>query len=274
MHFSTPSHVVQRLSLLLAALLVLPWQIATAGEPIRVFAAGSLSGAFASIAERWRELHPDQPVDLVTGPAGWLRERIEKGDAVDVYASAALAHAEALNRAGLLGPAVIFTRNTLCALVKADSPLTSETIIAKLLDPDTRIATSTPKSDPGGDYTWEFFHRLDQTYPGAYAALNARAQQRYGAPPQPGKPAPVASSLITEGQVDVAIQYCSSSRINKSAPVKSIALPPPSPMADYGMAVAKGRPAAAAEFAMFVLSPAGQKILADYGFMSVGLPSP
>ena len=273
MYFLIPRHFLRRLFFFLFALPILPLQTAVAAEPVRVFAAGSLSGAFAVIAERWRDLHPDRPVDLVTGPAGWLRERIEKGEAVDVYASASLAHAEALNREGLVGPAVIFARNKLCALVKACSPVSSETIVAKLLESDTRLATSTPKSDPGGDYTWEFFHRLDRTHPGAYAALNARAQQLYGAPPVPGKRAPVASRLIADDQVDVAIQYCSSTRLDKDAPVRAIELPEPSPVADYGIAVAKGRGTLAAEFAMFVLSPVGQRVLIDYGFIGVGVPS-
>jgi len=268
-----PRHFVRRLFFLILALPIVPLQTAAAAEPVRVFAAGSLTGAFSVIAERWRELHPDHPADLVTGPAGWLRERIEKGEAVDVYASASFAHAEALNRAGLVGPAVIFARNKLCALVKACSPITSETIIATLLEPNTRLATSTPKSDPGGDYTWEFFRRLDRTHPGAYAALNARAQQLYGAPPVPGKRAPVASRLIADDQVDVAIQYCSSTRLDKDAPAKGIELPEPSPVADYGIAVAKGRGPLAAEFAMFVLSPVGQRVLTDWGFIGVGLPS-
>ena len=145
MCFLIPRHLVRRLFFFLFALPILPLQTTAAAEPVRVFAAGSLSGAFSVIAERWRELHPDHPVDLVTGPAGWLRERIEKGEAVDVYASASLAHAEALNRAGLVGPAAIFARNKLCALVKGCSPLTSETIVAKLLESDTRLATSTPE---------------------------------------------------------------------------------------------------------------------------------
>ena len=49
-------------------------------------------------------------------------------------------------------------------------------------------------------------------------------------------------------------------------------LPPPAPLADYGLALAPGAPAAASELALFILSPAGQRILAEHGFIAIGLP--
>src|SRR5690606_17454898 len=35
--------------------------------------------------------------------------------------------------------------------------------------------TSTPKSDPSGDYAWQAFQRAEQVKPGAYAVLDAKA---------------------------------------------------------------------------------------------------
>lgn len=262
-----------RLIFALCASLLLTALPATAAEPLRVLAAGSLTKAFNAIIVRWQSLHPEQPVSMENGPAGWLRERIEKGERFDLYASAALSHAEALSGQGLGGPAVLFTRNKLCAVVKAGAPISSDNIVDTLLAPTTRIATSTPKSDPGGDYTWEFFRRLKAQHPGAYAALTTRAQQLYGAPPDPKKPAPYAATLIAEGKIDVAFGYCSGTRTDTNPALKSVTLPAPAPTADYGLVLSRHASPAAAEFALFILSPVGQQVLADYGFNSVGLPS-
>lgn len=264
------------LSLVLATVLGAAWPAAAAetSPPLRVMAAGSLKTALTAMIARWNSVRPDQPVSMENGPAGWLRQRIEQGERYDVYASAALSHAQALHDQGLSGPAVLFARNALCALVKADAPIGADTLVQTLLKPTTRIATSTPKADPGGDYVWEYFRRLDHTHPGAYQALTQRAQQRYGAPPDPAKPPPPpASSLISEGQVDVAFGYCSGTRSQRNPAHRSITLPPPAPQADYGLAVSPAAAPAASAFALFVLSPVGQRILAEHGFIAIGLPS-
>jgi ABC-type molybdate transport system substrate-binding protein len=264
------------LSLALATVLGAAWPAAAAEPtpPLRVLAAGSLKTAFTAVIARWHSVRPDQPVSMENGPAGWLRQRIEQGERYDVYASAALSHAQALHEQGLSGPAVLFARNALCALVKADAPISADTLVQTLLQPTTRIATSTPKADPGGDYVWEYFRRLDRTHPGAYQALTQRAQQRYGAPPDPAKPPPpTASSLISEGQVDVAFGYCSGTRSQRNPALRSLTLPAPAPQADYGLAVSPAAAPAASAFALFVLSPAGQRILAEHGFIAIGLPS-
>lgn len=258
---------------MLAVALAAPAHADDARPPLRLLAAGSLKTAFTALIAHWNSHHPGQPVAMENGPAGWLRQRIEQGERYDVYASAALSHAEALYAQGLSGPAVLFAHNALCALVKADGPVRAENIVAALLDPATRMATSTPKADPGGDYAWEYFRRLDAEHPGAYAALSQRAQQRYGAPPQANQPPPPsASELIRRDEVDMALGYCSGARANRDPAVRSVTLPPPAPLADYGLALAPGAPAAASELALFILSPAGQRILAEHGFIAIGLP--
>jgi molybdate transport system substrate-binding protein len=38
-------------------------------------------------------------------------------------------------------------------------------LIAKLLDPSVRLATSTPIADPGGDYAWNVFDKAEAVRP-------------------------------------------------------------------------------------------------------------
>ena len=53
---------------------------------------------------------------------------------------------------------VMFTRNALCAFASPSAALTTANFIDRLLDPAVKLGTSTPKADPGGDYTWLMFH--------------------------------------------------------------------------------------------------------------------
>jgi ABC-type molybdate transport system substrate-binding protein len=113
-------------------------------------------------------------------PASSRRDALEKGEAFGIFASAALPHAQSLSQEAISGPSVLFVRNALCALVPAGADVSAATLVDFLLAPQTRLATSTPKSDPGGDYTWQLFGLIEKTHAGAYAALTGKAQQVFG----------------------------------------------------------------------------------------------
>src|SRR3984885_14733578 len=85
---------------------------------IRVMAAGSLKDAFTAIFADYTKQYGGSFAP-VWGPSGTLRERLQKGEAFDIFASAALPHAQALTDAGISGPSVLFTRNALCVVTDA-----------------------------------------------------------------------------------------------------------------------------------------------------------
>jgi ABC-type molybdate transport system substrate-binding protein len=142
------------------------------------------------------------------------------------------------------------------------------------MDPDVRLGTSTPRNDPSGDYTWEMFKKAEEIQRGSYDILSGKALQLVGgagAPPPP-KGRAIYTVLMTEGKADVFITYCTNAILARSqAPeLKVIQLPESLAVgADYGMTVMNGASAAAARFARFILSPAGQSILVKHGFSSV-----
>lgn len=112
--------------------------------PLPVYAAGSLREVMTQVAGAW-EARGGQKVALTFGASGLLRERIEKGEPAQVFASADTDHPQRLATAGgWLAPAV-FTRNTLCALTGAHVNATPSTLLATLLRPDVRVGTSTPR---------------------------------------------------------------------------------------------------------------------------------
>jgi molybdate transport system substrate-binding protein len=237
---------------------------------VRVLAAGSLRAAMTELGAAFADTGGVK-VESNFGPSGVLRERIENGEAADLFASADMGNPLTLRRVGKSGPVVLFARNRLCALVRPGLALTPDTLLAALLDPQIKVGTSTPKRDPAGDYTWAMFAKADSVHPGSRVLLEGKAIQLIGgadsAVPPPG--VDLFAWHLREGHADIFIEYCSAG----AAPVKDlpnatvINLPPAlATGADYGLTVLPSKNADAAAFALFVLSQEGQKILAQHGF--------
>lgn len=245
---------------------------------IRVMAAGSLrdvlTAAFADYGKQYGATFAP-----VWGPSGVLRERLQKGEAFDVFASAALPHAQVLTDAGLSGASVMFARNALCIVTAADRALESNTLVETLLKPEIRIGTSTPGADPGGDYTWALFRRIDARKAGAFETLSAKALQLFGGAtttaPVDGRHRLLAA--LDDHEIDLFVYYCSSAQFMVGAAPKKykmIGLPPELSVGpEYGLTVSKSATAVAADFAMYLLSPQGQRTLKAYGFIPVALPA-
>lgn len=261
---------------LVAMMVALAASSASAAE-IRVMAAGSLKDAFTAVFADYTKRYGGGFAP-VWGPSGVLRERLQNGEAFDIFASAALPHAQTLTEAGISGPSVLFARNALCIVTEADHQLDAGNLIETLLRLDIRIGTSTPVSDPAGDYTWEMFHKIDAKRPGAFETLSKKAQQLFGGPatttPVNGRPRPLVA--LDDHQIDLFISYCSGAQqiARGSSKYKSIALPPElSGGPEYGLTVSLKAQPGAADFAMYLLSPQGQASLKAFGFIPVALPA-
>ncbi len=268
--------------LALAVLLMLAGVLsgpARADEPLRIFAAGSLTDAFTDMI-RVLDAPPGTFAPPVFGPSGVLRGRLEAGEAADVFASADMGNPARLAaaRGGL--PVVPFVRNRLCIQGQQRLGLAPDTILDRMLDPALALATSTPRADPGGDYAWAVFARAEQARPGARAALEAKARPLVGGPGMvPALPGHGAvAGLFLTGQADLFLGYCSNVEAMLADVPGLVSEPLPPPLApqgadrpEYGMVVLSGT-AAARRFATFVLSPDGQAILARHGFEPVAPP--
>jgi ABC-type molybdate transport system substrate-binding protein len=69
---------------------------ATAAETITVYAAGSLKSALTDLAESYESATGDT-VSARYGASGLLKDEISKGAKADVFASANMAHPQALH---------------------------------------------------------------------------------------------------------------------------------------------------------------------------------
>lgn len=94
----------------------------TVREPITVHAAGSLRAAMTDLAKAF--------------------------EAAQVFASANMEHPQALQKAGVAVKVEPFATNALCALARGGFSLQVKTLAQRLLDPDVRVATSTPRPIP------------------------------------------------------------------------------------------------------------------------------
>ena len=118
-------------------------------------------------------------------------------------------------------------------------------LIEIMIDPEIKLGTSTPKTDPAGDYAWELFRKADKIRPGAFDALERKALQLMGGPNAPTAPPgrAIYGLLVAEGKADIFLTYCT------------------------GALEAQKQNAA-----MFILSSDGQRALARYGFAAPLLP--
>ena len=224
---------------------------------VAVFAAGSLRSALTDVAQAF-ERSSGHKVVLTFGASGLLRDRIRSGEHADVFASANMEHPQALAALGWTERVDRFARST-------------DTVLRTMLDPKVRLGTSTPKSDPSGDYAWQVFHKADVMQPGSFATLSAKAMQLTGGPQSPPPPSnrSLYGVLLAENRADIFLTYCTNAELSrKEQPgLKSVKLPSTLEVsADYGMAIAHDAPAPARDFARFVLGPDGQSRLNGYGF--------
>jgi molybdate transport system substrate-binding protein len=252
------------------ALAILAMAGPAAAETVQLFAAGSLKDALTEVAKTY-EAKSGHKVAMKFGPSGLLRKEIADGAKADVFASANMEHPQALNDDGTSGPVVRFARNRLCALVKPGLDVTSDTLFARMLDPKVKLATSTPRVDPSGDYAIEVFTKTEALKPGAQDLLEKKALKLTGGKDSAAPPAGRVSYgwQVAEGRADIFLTYCTNAlAAQKQYPQQQLVELPEalSVAADYGLTVIDGAAAPAQEFAEFILSAAGQKILADYGF--------
>jgi molybdenum ABC transporter molybdate-binding protein len=238
-----------------------------AQELIKLHAAGSLRGALDEVIASFKEAK----VEAVYGPSGLLRDRIAKGEAAEVFASANMDHPRSLEKSGKAGPVRLFARNRLCALAAPGLKVDSATLLERMLDPAVKVGTSTPKADPSGDYAFELFAKAEALRPGARAALEKKALQLTGGKdsPPPPKDRSQYGAIVAEGQADLFLTYCTNAlQARKENPGQQIVQVPEALAvgADYGLTVMKGARPQAERFAEFVLGQAGQAILARHGF--------
>ena len=256
------------LPLITGALMMTAGALPASAEAVKLHAAGSLKAAMTDVAAAYSE-STGIAVETAFSPSGLLRERIEGGEASDVFASANMRHPRTLESQGLGGPVVLFARNRLCGLTQPGLGVTPETLLERMLSDRIRLGTSTPKADPSGDSAWELFEKAEEVQPGSFAALDAKALQLTGGADSAAAPEGrnLYAWVMTEDRADIFLTYCTNAVLAKADTpgLEIVAIPEAlSVGADYGLTLLSPDNPDAARLALFVVSPAGQEILGSY----------
>lgn len=266
--------MLSRKLLVVATMMGILTESAVASDVV-LHAAGSLRGALTEVSQAFEKSSPIK-VLAKFGASGLLKDQIVGGAKAEVFASANMEHPQALAKAGKSTPVVLFARNRLCALARPGLALVRDTLLERMLDPEVKLGTSTPRADPSGDYAFEAFRKAEAVRPNARQILEKKALQLTGGA---GSIAPPAGRSaygwhIAEGRADIFLAYCTAARdAQKENPgLQIVALPDAMAVsADYGLTVMTDASPGAYQFALFIMSTEGQRILVSYGFSAPSL---
>ncbi|MFU8841006.1 MAG: molybdate ABC transporter substrate-binding protein [Nitriliruptoraceae bacterium] len=216
-----------------------------------VFAAASLTEAFAELGDAFVAANPDLEVVFNHAGSQTLASQINEGAPADVFASANITQMDAVAAAGnLAGEPAIFTANLLEIAVESGNPLAIRDL-TDLADPDV-ILVLPAEAVPAGRY--------------ARQALDAAGIEVV--PSSLERDVRAALSKVELGEADASIVYASDI-VASASRADGVAIPSEQNVAaSYPVAVLAGapNPTAADAFVAFVRSDAGQEILTAHGF--------
>jgi molybdate transport system substrate-binding protein len=250
---------VRRAASLLALLLTGCGAVAgppAGGDPvagaITVFAAASLTEAFAKIGSDFHALHPAATVRFNFAGTSTLVTDLDQGAQADVFASADQASMDAVTRAGLAGgSSAVFARNRLEIVVEPGNPKRISGL-ADLARPGLIVLLAAP-TVPAGRYAAEALQAAGVTVTPASQETDVKS----------------VVSKVALGEADAGIAYVTDVKAGGSS-VAGVAIPDPDNVtATYPAAVVKGasNPVGARAFLDYLLGP-GQRTLAGFGFSS------
>jgi len=243
--------------LLVAALL----STAAFAQELTVFAAASLTEAFGEIAELFEQANEGVSVTLNFAGSSILATQIVQGAPADVFASADLVQMQVVVDAALNdGAPAVFARNRLVVITPTGSPVVE---LEDLGDEGVLLVLAGPEV-PVGRYSREAIASLGTAFGAGYSErvlANVVSEE-----PNVRQ----VAAKVELGEADAAIVYSTDAAVLSGILV--IDIPEQhNVVATYPIAVVAGSPQAelAHAFVEFVLSEAGQGVLASRGFLQV-----
>ena len=223
---------------------------AAATGTITVFAASSLKETFTEIGKQFEAAHPGDTVKFSFGASSTLATQITSGAPADVFASAAPKNMDTVISAGDASNPQNFAKNTAEIAVPPSNPA-SVTSVNDLAKSSVKVALCEPQV-PCGVVAAEVFKNAGITV-------------------KPVTLQPDVKSVLTQvelGNVDAGVVYVTDVKAAGSK-VKGVTIPASQNASTlYPIAAISGSKemAIAQAFVAYVLSPAGQQVLAAAGF--------
>lgn len=226
---------------------------------LTVFAAASLTDAFNELAAAFSVENEGVQVALNFAGSSQLATQLNEGIPADVFASANPLQMQVVMDSGRIaaGSEKLFVSNRLTVIVPADNPA-GITAFADLARPDVQLILAV-KGVPVRAYTDEIVAALPPDFQnGFYSNLVSEEDN-----------VRQVAAKVALGEADAGVVYTSDVTPDIAGQVRQITIPaaqnviaayPIAPLADAP------QPELAQRFIEFVLSPAGQEILARWGF--------
>jgi molybdate transport system substrate-binding protein len=217
---------------------------------ITVFAAASLMGTFTQIGQQFEAAHPGQTVKFSFGPSSGLATEITSGAPADVFASAAPKNMDTVVTAGDATNPQDFAKNEMEVAVPPANPA-KVTSVSNLAKSSVKVALCQPQV-PCGVVAAEVFKNAGITVKPVTLQADVK-------------------SVLTQvelGNVDAGMVYVTDV-LAAGSKVKGVVIPASDnastlyPIATVSSSKNKTE---AQDFVAYVLSPAGQKVLAAAGF--------
>jgi molybdate transport system substrate-binding protein len=224
---------------------------APAGGEVTVFAASSLTDAFRRAGDEVTKANPGMDFIFSFGSSSTLATQITNGAPADVFASADETSMQKVIDASLVdGEAAFFAGNRLAIVVARGNPK-KITDLANLGRPDVVLVLAAP-TVPAGKYALDAFARAGVTARPVSQEVDVRA----------------VLNKVALGEADAGIVYVTDVK-SAGDRVTGVDIPEQyQVVARYPVAVIRGSKNApgAWRFTEYLMSPAGQTMLAEFGF--------
>jgi molybdate transport system substrate-binding protein len=226
--------------------------------PLTVFAASSLTKSFTQIGQDFRTANPDVTVTFNFGSSTDLASQIQSEGTADVFASASGTAMDTLQSAPGVADRMNFATNRLVIITPPDNPA-GITSVNDLARSGVKLVLAA-EGVPVGDYARQALKNAGIL---SQATANVVSNEDDDAS---------VVAKVTSGDADAAIVYTSdvASACNT---VRSVAIPTAvNVVATYPIAVVTGssQTDAATAFLNYVVGPAGQATLKEFGFGPAG----
>jgi molybdate transport system substrate-binding protein len=237
---------------------------APTGELI-VFAAASLTDAFTQIDTDFQTVYPDITIRYNFAGSQQLAQQLGQGAPADVFASANTRQMEVAIEEGRVvsGTQRTFVRNRLVVITPADNPAEIHTL-QDLTKSDIKFVLAAAEVPVGG-YSLDFLNKASATveYGETYSQTVIANVVSYE------ENVRSVLSKVVLGEADAGIVYSSDvaldasqvNRIDIPDDLNTVAAYPIAPIGDAES------PELTQLFIDYILSPEGQSVLADYGFL-------
>jgi len=233
-------------------------------ESLSVFAAASLADAFEAAGQAFSQANPGVTVAFNFAASDQLAQQILAGAPADVFASASPGPMQIVVDGGRVDPQAVrvFARNRMVVVAPPDNPA-GVGGLADLARPGLRLVLAAPEV-PAGQYAAAILHEAAGD-PALGFGFEASVRENVVSYEENVR---AVLAKVALGEADAGLVYRSDALAAGEA-VIAIEIPAAwNVVADYPLAPVLGSAAqdAAQAFLEYLLSPAGQALLAEHGF--------